>query len=86
MERSLAEIRSDPRVQRMRTDAIVRRYVAVLEGKCAKTPGGLLGPACTHLQGHEGRCSWGPFFEPNGDFHMVDPHGEWPRGREGCIV
>lgn len=51
----------------------------VAEGRCANRPDGLLGPTCDFEKGHEGRCSWGPFFEQDGSFHAVDPDGEYPR-------
>lgn len=52
-------------------------------GKCAKTPGVLVGPGCTFDPDHDGRCSWGAFFEPDGSFHAMDPEGPYPETQLG---
>lgn len=62
----------------MREKERAKHEELVADDKCAKRPAGLAGPSCEFDSGHDGRCSWGAFFEPNGDFHAVDPDGPYP--------
>lgn len=64
MRKETEEIREE---ERLKTEALKRA------GKCAKTPALLVGPGCTFDPDHEGRCSWGAWFEPDGSFHLHDP-------------
>jgi hypothetical protein len=52
------------------------------EGKCAETPDDLVGPGCEYEPNHEGRHSWGAFFEPDGSFHAMDPEAPYPVYKE----
>lgn len=63
----------------IRQSEIDRTKALAAEGKCAETPDHLVGPGCEFDKGHEGRCSWGAFFEPDGSFHATDPNGEYPQ-------
>ena len=58
---------------------IERTKALAAEGKCAETPDSLVGPGCEYEQGHDGRHSWGAFFEPDGSFHATDPEGPYPQ-------
>lgn len=78
----VADIKTGRRRKRdrevMRAEARAEYETLKDAGKCSKRPAGLIAPACTFDPDHDGRCSWGAHFEPNGEFHALDPDGPYP--------